>query len=335
MPDLAPLMLETVEKEMLRQVARINRETASELHAMLTYHLGWAGAGAGPQARGKRLRPLFVLLTASACGAPWEKALPAAAAVELLHNFSLIHDDIQDKSLLRRGRPTLWAKWGIAQAINAGDTLFTLAHLALLDLATTAPPAAALEAARLLHTTCLELTEGQYLDISYESRASLSLEEYWTMIGGKTAALLAACTTLGALAAGAPREIQQAYRSFGRDLGLAFQVHDDLLGIWGDAEVMGKSAESDLVEGKKSLPVVFGLARKGAFARRWAQGPVTPAEVEGLAAQLEAEGAFDYVQEKAAALTRQALHALESANPQGEAGEMLAALAKKLLRRQE
>jgi geranylgeranyl diphosphate synthase type I len=170
-------------------------------------------------------------------GGKWENSLPAAAAVELVHNFSLIHDDIEDNSHLRRGRPTVWTKWGIPQAINTGDAMFTLAHLTILGLESTCSKAITLKAAAILQETCLELTQGQYLDIAYESQKELSIEGYWLMVSGKTAAMLAASTELGGLAAGCSPEEQQAYHEFGHALGLAFQVQDDYLGIWGEVEL--------------------------------------------------------------------------------------------------
>ncbi len=333
LPRLTQAMLPAIEAEMRTVVAQANTPETFEMHEMLTYHMGWTGEGAGPKAQGKRVRPLVVALATASAGGQWENALPAAAAVELLHNFSLLHDDIQDNSPLRRGRATVWTKWGIPQAINAGDAMFTLAHLAMLGLEKTSPPTVTLEAANILHQTCLRLTQGQYLDISYETRAAVSLDDYWAMIGGKTAALIAACTELGALIAGAEKAARAAYHTFGRDLGLAFQVQDDLLGIWGDANLTGKSAESDLVEGKKSFPVLYGLAQNGPFAERWAQGPIAPEDVSTLAAQLEAEGAKSYTQDVADRLTGQALEALAATNLQGEAGEALNALANKLLKR--
>ena len=133
----------------------------------------------------------------------WHKALPAAAAVELLHNFSLIHDDIQDHSDMRRGRPTVWVKWGVPQAINAGDVMFTQAFWALQRLADRTSAQTALEASQVLQQVCLRLTEGQYLDISYEDKSVLPLDAYWPMIGGKTSALLGGCAELGALVGGA------------------------------------------------------------------------------------------------------------------------------------
>ena len=302
---------------------------------MLAYHMGWEGEHAGPKAAGKRIRPLLVLLSCASAGGDWRAALPAAAAVELVHNFSLIHDDIEDNSPLRRGRQTVWKLWGIPQAINAGDAMFTQAYLVLLRLEHTVSPAVALRASHLLQETCLHLTQGQYMDISYENRLDLNVDAYWPMVSGKTAALLSACTGLGALAAGLDEARFQAYREFGRLLGLAFQAQDDILGIWGDAALTGKSADSDLVSGKKSLPVLFGLQQGAAFAQRWSQGPIQPDEVEALARLLEAEGARDFCQSAAEDLTTRALAALNQAAPQGDAGTALVELAHILLDRKQ
>jgi geranylgeranyl diphosphate synthase type I len=301
---------------------------------MLAYHLGWEGEGASPEARGKRIRPLLLLLTCAAAGGEWQRALPAAAAVELIHNFSLIHDDIQDNSPLRRGRPTVWKRWGIPQAINSGDAMLTLAHLSALRLAGTISTEVALQAGIIFQGACLQLTRGQYLDLSYEARGALSLDDYWTMVSGKTAALLSTCTEVGALTAQVNPGSRAHYRRFGHSLGLAFQALDDILGIWGDAASTGKSIESDLLAGKKSLPVLYGLEQNGPFARRWSQGPLQVEEIAGMAAQLEAEGGRDYAQEAASQLTAAALKALAEADPQGEAGQALMELAGRLLRRQ-
>jgi geranylgeranyl diphosphate synthase type I len=329
------LLLLAIEEELQKSIQPASGSGLDELCHMIAYHMGWEGEGAGAAAQGKRIRPLLVLLTTTAAGSDWHSALPAAAAVELLHNFSLIHDDIQDNSPLRRGRPTVWSKWGIAQAINTGDALFALANLTLVRLAETASPAAALQAAHLFHQTCIHLTQGQYLDLSYQYRSNLGVKDYWPMIGGKTAALLEACTGLGALVAVADESELQAYREFGRQLGLAFQVQDDLLGIWGDVGQTGKSTDSDLVEGKKSLPVLYGLEKEGAFAERWQRGHITPDEAPTLAAQLEAEGARAFTEQTAARLTRQAMQALADANPQREGGDALRELAQNLLNREK
>ncbi len=306
------------------------------LARMVAYHMGWEGPGAGPQVRGKRVRPLLTLLTAQAAGGRWQDALPAAAAVEFIHNFSLLHDDIQDRSRLRRGRPTVWYLWGVAQAINAGDALFALAFRALADLHTAAagwpePPAA------LLATACLHLTRGQYLDLAYEGRADLDEAAYWPMVEGKTAALLETAVVLGAYSAGLTHDAAQPYRTFGHALGLAFQVWDDYLGIWGDPARTGKSVASDLVARKNSLPVLYGLAqRDSAFARRWAHArPITEEEAPALAAHLADTGARHYTQTQAEQWTAQARAALASA-PVGDeqAHRALQALAENLLRRE-
>lgn len=329
--SLSQEYLPAIEEELRQSVAAVNGDGLDELHAMLAYHMGWQGEGAS--APGKRIRPLLLLLVAASAPADWRSALPAAAAVELIHNFSLIHDDIEDNSPLRRGRPTVWNRWGIPQALNSGDSMFTLAHLALLRLEATCSPPVVLDAARVLQRVCLHLTQGQYLDISYEQRCDLHVEHYWPMVSGKTAALLGACTELGALIAGVSAERRSAFLQFGRHLGLAFQAQDDLLGIWGDAALTGKSADSDLVSGKKSLPVLYALDQEGAFARRWRQGPIQPGEVAEIAGMMAAEGALDFTQQSADRLTAQALHSLQAAQPAGDAARALDELAALLLNR--
>ena len=304
-----------------------------ELRTMVTYQMGWEGEGAGPDAQGKRIRPLLVLLSAQAANGDWQQALPAAVAVELLHNFSLIHDDIQDNSLLRRNRPTVWVKWGAPQAINTGDVFFTLAFLSIQDLISIRSAQEVLLASRILQDTCLSLMQGQYLDISYESRPVISMDAYWPMISGKTSALLACCCELGALIAGAGEDRRAAFRNYGNALGLAFQVLDDWLGIWGDASVTGKSAASDLVSGKKTLPVLYGLAQAGAFARRWVQGGIAPEEVPQLADMLQEEGAYAFTLETAERLTQQAMDALGQAGVGPDDKQTIQELTDLLLRR--
>jgi geranylgeranyl diphosphate synthase type I len=326
-------MRPAIEEQLKRVIHESLDQSVPELRGMLAYHMGWEGEGAGPEAQGKRIRPLLVLLCADSAGLDWRKALPAAAAVELLHNFSLVHDDIQDQSPLRRSRPTVWVNWGMPQAINAGDVLFTLAFASLQGLERSVSPAAALEAGRVLQGVCLDLTRGQYLDISYEGMRNLAEEAYWPMVSGKTSALLGGCCELGALAAGVDPSRRAAYCQFGTHLGLAFQVLDDWLGIWGDVALTGKSTESDLVSGKKTLPVLYGLAKQGEFARRWMAGPLTPGDVAEMVGLLTADGAETYTLEKAAELTRQALDALLRAVPDEARSADLRELADSLLQR--
>lgn len=338
--DSKPLLAQ-IELELQKQISRLDSPRTKPFHEMLSYHMGWTGEGAGPEATGKRIRPLIVLLTCLASSRAegtdemWQSALPAAAAVELVHNFSLVHDDIQDNSEKRRGRPTTWVKWGAPMAINAGDALFVLSNQAIIDLKENYPAEVVVQAAEILHNTCLELTRGQFLDMSYEEKTDLGVDDYWPMVAGKTAALLSACCHIGALLGGADDSLQEAYRSFGHYLGLAFQVQDDILGIWGDESMTGKSAASDLKEGKKSLPVIAGLSANGRFAERWKQGPIQSAEVQELARVLASEGGYEKANEAAKQMTDLALMSLREADPQGEAGEALFELADKLLRRNQ
>ena len=327
-------LLSAIEDELKKQVARLDEPHTQLYHEMLTYHMGWTDEGSGTKATGKRIRPLLVLLASAAVGGNWEKTLPAAAGIELIHNFSLLHDDIQDKSETRRGRPTAWTIWGVAQAINAGDGMFILANMAMGDLAETHPAETVLQGERIFQEACLNLTRGQHLDIDYEKRTSIETGDYWKMISGKTATLIATSMELGALFGGADADLRFAYRNFGHYLGLAFQVQDDILGIWGNEAVTGKSAASDLLEGKKSLPVLFGIEKDGNFAQRWTQSNITEADVPELAAMLEREGARQKAQEAADQMTDLALNSLRQADPQGVVGDELFALAKLLLNRE-
>ena len=329
------IMLPAIEKELQDQVARLDTERTLSFHKMLTYHMGWTGEGAGKDATGKRIRPLMVLLASASLGVEWKNALPAAAAVEMVHNFSLVHDDVQDNSEKRRGRSTVWKKWGVPMAINVGDAMFVIANQAIMDLIKVYPAVTVVRASTILNDTCLDLTRGQFLDMSYEERTDLDLEDYWPMIGGKTSALLSACTHIGALLGNANEEEQEAYRQFGYHLGLAFQVQDDILGIWGDEALTGKSAASDLVEGKNSLPVLYALGKQGKFAERWNQGPITAGEVKIVSAQLEKEGGRTYAEEMSEKETQKALGFLEKANLRGAAGESMLELANMLLKRKQ
>lgn len=324
-----------IELELQKQVSRIDQPHTKAFHEMLTYHMGWTGDAAGPEATGKRIRPLMVLLCTAASGGSWEKALPAAAAVELVHNFSLVHDDIQDNSPKRRGRDTVWTKWGAPQAINVGDALFVISNQAIIDLKGNYPAELVLQAAEVLHNTCLDLTRGQFLDMSYEGRTDLTSDDYWPMVAGKTAALLSACCHLGAILGGADEAKQDAYKSFGQYLGLAFQVQDDILGIWGSEVVTGKSTASDLVEGKNSLPVLAGLSANKKFAKRWRQGPINLEEVEELAKLLATEGGYETAHDASKQMTDLALLNLREAEPEGDAGDALFDLAEKLLKRNQ
>jgi geranylgeranyl diphosphate synthase, type I len=332
--NLMESMLPAVEKQLQDFVSRLDKPYTHLFHEMLTYHMGWSGPGAGPETTGKRIRPILVLLSCSASGGNWEDALPAAACIELIHNFSLAHDDIQDLSDLRRGRLTVWKKWGKPQAINVGDILFILAQLALLDIKKVFSPEKVLHAEEIIQEACLALSCGQFLDISYQERSDLALDDYWHMVSGKTAALVSACTDIGALLGGADDLARTYYRDFGQYLGLAFQVQDDYLGIWGDAVLTGKSTVSDLVTGKKSFPILHGLSRNGPFAHRWHEGGIIVKDVPSLSALLSQEGSKLFTQETVSQMNDMAIKSLRLADPQGEAGEALFELSNILINRQ-
>ena len=232
-------------------------------YSLLRYHLGWEDRHGRPiEGRGgKLLRPALCLLCCQAVGGDWRRALPAAAALELLHNFTLIHDDVEDASVQRHGRQTLWSLWGEAQAINAGDGMLALAHQTLLRLPDQGYPAEqVLQAAQMLDEATLRLCEGQHQDLAYAEEREISREGYLEMIEGKTAAPLAASGGIGALLGGGTVETIDALSEFGRRLGLAFQIRDDVLGIWGDVEETGKPIGDDLRAGKSSYPLVIALA---------------------------------------------------------------------------
>ena len=331
--ELQSILRPAVEDEMQSIWRVLLPEEMGGLREMVAYHMGWAGEGAGLESQGKRIRPILLLVTTMAMGGTWKNALPAAAAVEILHNFSLVHDDIEDMSDYRHGRPTVWKKWGIAQAVNTGDTMYSMAISALKRLESEYPPETCYRAMNILLDTCIQLTGGQYLDIAYENERILPEDAYWRMVHGKTASLLGACTEIGALLARTSPEKQKMMRDFGIALGLAFQSLDDLLGIWGDTAVTGKSAKSDLVSGKKTLPVVYGLMQNGQFAQRWQKGPISAAEVPEIAALLEQEGARVFTQKQADRYTREALNLLSAQTETTDALVALRELANTLLYR--
>jgi len=323
--------LPAIEIEMRRAVAPSNDPTLMAFYGMLHYHLGWVDADFKPAQfdSGKRIRPVLTLLCCEASGGDWRIALPAAAAVELLHNFSLIHDDIEDGDPVRRGRPTLWKVWGSAQAINAGDTLYTLAHMALNGLADYhIPPERILAARQRFDRACLVLTQGQHLDLGFESRSGVTEAEYLRMVYGKTAALIEAACGLGALVNGS--DLVSHYEDFGRELGLAFQIQDDLLGIWGNPHVTGKPAGNDLRNHKKSLPVAYGLDRSEDLRRLYAQSEV---DVAAVIVELDRAGARGYAERLATQHHQQALVALEATLQANAATEALRELTHQLLNR--
>jgi geranylgeranyl diphosphate synthase type I len=300
--DLDGLIADT-ETAILAVIRDAEDDRTRALYDMVRYHLGLDGDAP----RGKRMRPLIGLLAYQSIAGDHVRALPGAAAVEMGHNFSLVHDDIEDRGLERRHRPALWTVAGIPQAINAGDTLFTLSRMALYRLTDEGfEDARVLRLMRLYDETCLALCEGQFLDIwGSEHDEWMSVDDYFDMIGRKTASLIAGSAEAGAILATDDEAVIAAYRRFGWSLGLAFQINDDVLGIWGDAAVTGKEA-SDIATRKKTLPLIYALEEAaGADAARLrailAQSDelAGPADVEEVRLILERVGAYEFTRSRA------------------------------------
>lgn len=330
--DFSTKALPKIEGKMKEILSYAGMEQDDTLQQMLRYHMGWAGQESNSPAQGKRIRPLVLLLTTETSGGKWENALAAAASIELIHNFSLIHDDIEDQSDHRRGRLTLWKLHDLPLSLNAGDALFALSFICMGDLQRSNSEKISFQAFQLLSQACLSLTKGQHLDISFENKRKVSVSDYLKMIEGKTASLIATSAKLGALIADSDPSIQEHYYNFGKNLGLAFQIYDDILGIWGDPKQTGKSTASDLMTRKKTLPILYGLSQKNTFKEMW-EKEISPEYIPLLASQLKAEGAYDFSAEKAENFTTAALNALYQAQPSGPAAEALEELTQILTKR--
>ncbi len=327
--------LPLIEAEMIDIVNLAFAPQPAVLNTMLRYHLGFANTD-GSAARinaGKRIRPVLALLSCEAAGGDPERALSAAAGIELLHNFSLIHDDIEDGDALRRGRPTLWKQWGVPQAINSGDTMFAMAHSGLLR-----SRARGVEAERVVQSlevferTNIHLTIGQHLDLSFETRDAVTAAEYMEMIAGKTAALTRGACEIGAILGGGDAALIAALGEFGRCLGMSFQLQDDVLGIWGDPAKTGK-ADSDLAHRKKTLPVLFAAERDPRVHALYFTGSApTPEQIDELKTRIDAAGGRSHTESAAAAAYANGMEALASVAP-SPASQTLNALAQSLLGR--
>lgn len=333
---LSKQMIPAVEAEM-QAVLGVEDKDESIFQSMMHYHMGWIDEQFRPLEGngGKRIRPLLCLLTCMAADGDWHQAIPAAAALELTHNFTLIHDDIQDASPTRRGRRTLWKIWGKNQAINSGDAMFALAHLALIRLTTRGvADGTTVRALRMLDETCLELTMGQYADMSFEERAEVSVSEYLEMIQRKTAALLSLSTKFGAIVAACSADVSDHYATFGRDLGMAFQIRDDILGIWGDESLIGKSAATDIATRKKSLPVLYGLAESEELRSLYSQNKSGVDFVDRVVRLLDDVGAREFAERHEREYANSAIEHLKAVNPRGDAGSALLKITGRLLNRQ-
>ncbi|WP_442943412.1 geranylgeranyl diphosphate synthase IdsB [Nocardia sp. NBC_00565] len=295
------------------------------LRRMAGYHFGWWDADgiAACADSGKSFRAALVIGAAEAYGLRLGGAVHVAAAVELVHNFSLIHDDVMDADPTRRGRPTVWKVWGTADAILLGETLHALAMPVLIS---TLPKVMAGAAVTRLAGAVVEMCAGQHEDTAFETRKQVSVEDYARMATGKTAALMGVACALGALCAGADAQTVSAMDTFGRELGLAFQFADDLIGIWGDPAVTGKPVGNDLARRKHSLPVVSALASECDAAVELAalyasETPMTTADVIRATNLVEAAGGRRYAQQQA---ERRTLVAIETLHGRSDVEDLVA-----------
>ncbi len=314
-----PEILASLQSIVKRALASSTIQEVSDLapfYGQMQYHLGWVDTNFSPVSSnpGKLMRPTLLLLAYEAtseqnvedimdgnASSHLSRALPAATAIELTHNFTLIHDDIEDGDRERRHRSTLWNVWGIPQAINTGDGMFALARYALWDVVDAGvDPFVAVQLGAVLDKACLVLAEGQYLDISFENQEDISVATYVDMIGRKTAALMGCAAEMGAMLGTRDAETIFRLRSFGHAIGTAFQVRDDMLGVWASTEELGKTPAGDIYRRKKSLPVLRALESSKPSDQRflrqiYAQNtPITSSQVEDVLAVFEQSQTREY-----------------------------------------
>ena len=339
-PDVLGRSQAAIDPVMAAAVDRLS----PELRKIARYHLGWADPDGRPlsASRGKGIRPALALLGARAVGSDADAAMPGAIGVELVHNYSLIIDDVIDADTERHHRPTVWTLFGVSQAIIAGEALQVLAHQVLLE----APGDRGAAASAALATATATMIAGQSDDIAFERRHDVTIEECVAMSSAKTGALLGCATSIGAVLAGAPDEVVAALRAYGVHLGLAFQAVDDLLGIWGEPARTGKPQGSDLRYRKKSLPIVFALSCDGPETdelRSLVFGPpvavdspppLSTYEVARAVGLIEASGAREWVATEAKSNLDAALGALEGVPLAADARRELAELAVFVVERQ-
>lgn len=343
MPPIAPPFLtrhlSLVESGLREAVG----DQESQLFGMLRYHLGWADPDgkAAEYDRGKAFRPALCVFTATALGGRPEAALPAAVALELIHNYSLIHDDIQDGDRERRKRATVWAIWGQAEALTAGDAMKAVSDLCTHSLRDAGVRLGnAMQIERILTERCLEMIEGQVMDVTFERRLDVHVDEYLTMISRKTGALISSAMEMGALAANPDPATVEHLAQCGRYLGLTFQLRDDVLGVWGDQSKLGKPVGADIRRRKKAFPALYALERaSGASANLlqrlyYSSEEMSDGDVEQVLTVMEAVGAREAAQELAEEQCEKALQEADKVALESWARSELEDLAGFLLRRE-
>jgi geranylgeranyl diphosphate synthase type I len=280
-------------------------------------------------AGGKRLRPSALLLAAEAVGGKPENVMPAAVAIELVHNFTLIHDDIMDEADLRRGLTTVHKKWGVPRAIIAGDALYSKAFEILS--CTRSEPVRLVESLELMSKTCTDICEGQWMDMNLATRKDVKEEEYMRMVEKKTAVLFAASMKIGATLSGANNDAARALWDFGRMTGIGFQIYDDVIDLITPEEILGKAQGGDIIEGKRTLIVIHALS-KGVTIEALGKSNATRSEVSAVLTTLRDSGSIDYAKNKAVGFIDEGKAALK-ALPDSEAKNILIGLADYMIAR--
>ncbi len=317
--------------------AAVPSSSDTDLSVLLQYHLGWVdrngSRAAAPTSQGKALRPTLCMFACEALEGDLSQAMSAAAAIELIHNFSLVHDDIQDQDVERRHQPTVWALWGQPKALVSGDAMQCLGDLSMLSSAQWGvSPETTVRVSRILTEGYLEMIEGQCLDLGFESRTTITTDDYLYMIAGKTGALIRSALEIGAVLAAGDLDTTRAFASFGSYLGRAFQIRDDYLGVWGDASATGKSTDNDIRRKKKSFPAVFALERAAGSTRDdllhiYGQEELDDADVERVMSIMDELGAAQYAERLARESAEQANRALEGVSlpawARAEVGELV------------
>ena len=314
----------------IRDVLAQAEPALQPFYGMMLYHLGLDAERSGG---GKRMRPLMCVLVYEALAGDARSVLPAAAALELLHNFTLIHDDIEDQDPTRHHRPTVWSVWGVPQAINTGDGMYAASRLAVQRLRErTFPADRILDFACLIDQACVRVCEGQFLDISFENRTDVTVERYRAMAAKKTGALIAACAEGAAVLATDDPRVREALGRFGDGFGQAFQAYDDLLGIWATTERTGKVEMNDLVKRKKTLPVVMAFEKASPRAKVELAAlfepaaPLPAANVERIRELLDELGTREQLEREIVTHRTRALHELRGIGALAAANEPLALL---------
>ena len=320
LPKMFSKYKSSVEHELHRVVPDSSN---SEAYRLLRYHLGWIDEQGNPLntsvTQGKALRPTLCLFACDAITNDYSKALPAAAALELIHNFSLNHEDIQDQDVERRHHPTVWHLWGIPKALWSGNAMQCTGDLSLLSVSElNVCPETVLKISEILTESYTEMIQGQVLDLQFESRTDITADEYLFMIACKTGALIRSGLEIGALHGTDDPATIKAFAKFGEYLGRAFQIRDDYLGIWGDQATLGKATGNDIRRRKKSYPVVFALERSSGHAladllRIYEQEELEEDDVQRVLAVLDEVGSQQNAQHLTEVAAAQALDALKPA----------------------